>query len=82
MTSVLSIPCPERTVQHDRVRQARRCGEMPSNPLDRLSWTPPKVSEVVDRRVVVDPRQARELLTAMTYIDKQRRGPTRCDRTR
>ncbi len=48
---------------------------MPSNPLERLSWKPPKVSEVVDRRVVVNPRQARELLTAVTYVGQQRRGP-------
>ena len=48
---------------------------MPSNPLARLSWKPPKVSEVVDRRVVLNPRQARELLTAVTYVGQQRRGP-------
>jgi integrase len=29
----------------------------------------------VDRRVVVNPRQARELLTAVTYVGQQRRGP-------
>jgi hypothetical protein len=30
------------------IRYAVELEEMPSNPLDRLSWTPPKVSEVVD----------------------------------
>ena len=30
---------------------------------------------MVDRRVVVNPRQARELLTAVTYVGQQRRGP-------
>jgi integrase len=49
--------------------------ELTANPLDRLSWTPPKVSEVVDRRVVVNPRQARQLLVAVTYVGFQRRGP-------
>ena len=49
--------------------------EIPANPLEHLSWKPPKVSEVVDRRVVVNPRQARELLTAVTYVGQQRRGP-------
>ena len=49
--------------------------ELTANPLDRLSWTPPKVSEVIDRRVVVNPRQARELLIAVTYVGQQRRGP-------
>jgi hypothetical protein len=48
---------------------------MPSNPLDRLSWKPPKVSEVTDRRVASNPRQARELPTAVTYVGQQRRGP-------
>jgi integrase len=57
------------------IRYAVELEEMPSNPLDRLSWKPPKVSEVVDRRVVVNPRQARELLTAVTYVGQQRRGP-------
>jgi integrase len=57
------------------IRYAVEKEEMPSSPLDRLSWKPPKVSEVVDRRVVVNPRQARELLTAVTYVGQQRRGP-------
>ena len=42
--------------------------------LDRVKWKPPKVAEVVDRRVVVNPRQARELLTAVTYIGRPWRG--------
>jgi len=29
---------------------------------------------VVDRRVVVNPRQARELLTAVTYVSRPWRG--------
>src|SRR5260370_7775268 len=48
---------------------------MRSNPIDRMSWKPPQVSDVIDRRVVVNPRQARELLTAVTYVGQQRRGP-------
>lgn len=65
----------KRSVFANVIRYAVELEEMPSNPLDRLSWTPPKVSEVVDRRVVVNPRQARELLTAVTYVGQQRRGP-------
>jgi integrase len=57
------------------IRYAVELEEMPSNPLDRRSWKPPRVSEAVDRRVVVNPRQARELLTAVTYVGQQRRGP-------
>jgi integrase len=48
--------------------------ELPANPLDRLSWTTPKASETVDWRVVVNPRQARELLTAVTYVGQRGRG--------
>jgi hypothetical protein len=49
--------------------------ELTAKPLDRLSWKPPKVATCVDRRVVVNPRQARDLLTAVTYVGQQRRGP-------
>jgi hypothetical protein len=65
----------KRSVFANVIRYAVELEEMPANPLDRLRWKPPKVSEVVDRRVVVNPRQARELLTAVTYVGQQRRGP-------
>jgi len=65
----------KRSVFANVIRYAIELGELPSSPLDRLSWKPPKVSEVVDRRVVVNPRQARELLTAVTYVGQNRRGP-------
>jgi integrase len=65
----------KRSVFANVIRYAVELEEMPSNPLDRLSWKPPKVSEAVDRRVVVNPRQARDLLTAVTYVGQQRRGP-------
>jgi len=65
----------KRSVFANVLRYAIELEELPSSPLDRLSWKPPKVSEIVDRRVVVNPRQARELLTAVTYVGQQRRGP-------
>jgi integrase len=65
----------KRSVFANVLRYAVELEELPSSPLDRLSWKPPKVSEIVDRRVVVNPRQARELLTAVTYVGHQRRGP-------
>jgi integrase len=65
----------KRSVFANVLRYAVELEELSSSPLDRLSWKPPKVSEVVDRRVVVNPRQARELLTAVTYVGQQRRGP-------
>ncbi len=49
----------KRSVFANVIRYAVELEEMPSSPLDRLSWKPPKVSEMVDRRVVVNPRQAR-----------------------
>jgi integrase len=38
------------------------------NPLDTMRWRPPEIAEKVDRRVVANPRQVRELLTALTYV--------------
>ena len=65
----------KRSVFANVLRYAVEKEELPSSPLDRLSWKPPKVPEVVDRRVVVNPRQARQLLVAVTYVGYQRRGP-------
>lgn len=65
----------KRSVFANVLRYAVEVEELTANPLDRLSWKPPKVSETVDRRVVVNPRQARELMTAVTYVGWQRRGP-------
>jgi hypothetical protein len=65
----------KRSVFANVLRYAVELGELPSSPLDRLSWKPPKVSEVVDPRLVVNPRQARELITAVTYVGQYRRGP-------
>lgn len=64
----------KRSVFANVLRYAVELEELPGNPLDRLSWKPPKVSEIVDRRVVVNPRQARELLTAVTYVGQRGRG--------
>jgi integrase len=64
----------KRSVFANVLKYAVELGELASSPLDRLSWRPPKVSEVIDRRVVVNPRQARELLTAVTYVGNQPRG--------
>lgn len=65
----------KRSVFANVLRYAIELEELSASPLDRLSWKPPKVSETVDRCVVVNPRQARELLTAVTYVGQQRRGP-------
>jgi hypothetical protein len=64
----------KRSVFANVLRYAVEVEELTSDPLLRLSWKPPKVSETVDRRVVVNPRQARELLTAVTYIGTRGHG--------
>ena len=40
-------------------------GLLDTNPIRALKWTAPKVSSQVDRRSVVNPRQARALLAAV-----------------
>jgi integrase len=40
-------------------------GHLPSNPVGRIQWTTPAVSQTVDRRVVISPAQARTLLAAV-----------------
>ncbi|MGN9847299.1 hypothetical protein ACTMTI_55405 [Nonomuraea sp. H19] len=56
----------KRAVFHHALEYAVALGELTANPLDRVKWKPPKPNNVVDRRVVVNPRQARELLTSVT----------------
>jgi hypothetical protein len=41
---------------------AAELGLLDGNPIRALKWTAPKVSSQVDRRSVVNPRQARALL--------------------
>ncbi|ADG86814.1 tyrosine-type recombinase/integrase [Thermobispora bispora] len=65
----------KRAVFYNVLQYAVDLEELPSNPLDKVkAWRPPKVREVVDRRVVVNPTQARELLTAVTYVGRPDRG--------
>ncbi|XVQ11191.1 tyrosine-type recombinase/integrase [Spirillospora sp. CA-255316] len=65
----------KRSVFYNVLQYAIDLEELASNPIDRVkSWSPPKVREVVDRRVVVNPRQARELLTAVSYVGRTDRG--------
>jgi integrase len=64
----------KRSVFANVLRYAAELEELPADPLPRLSWKPPKVAETVDRRVVVNPRRARELLTAVTYVGQRGQG--------
>ncbi|GAA0970291.1 tyrosine-type recombinase/integrase [Acrocarpospora macrocephala] len=65
----------KRSVFYNALQYAVDLEELTSNPIDKVkAWRPPKVREVVDRRIVVNPRQARELLTAVTYVGRLDRG--------
>jgi integrase len=64
----------KRAVFYNVLDYAAELEELSANPLDRVKWTPPKVADIVDRRVVVNPDQARELLTAVTYVGRPWRG--------
>ncbi|GLK07159.1 hypothetical protein GCM10017600_05640 [Streptosporangium carneum] len=65
----------KRSVFYNALQYAVDLEELASNPIGKVkAWKPPKVREVVDRRVVVNPVQARELLTAVTYVGRLDRG--------
>lgn len=64
----------KRAVFFNALQYAVELEELPANPLTTITWTPPKVADVVDRRCVVNPDQARELLTAVTYVGRPKRG--------
>lgn len=49
-------------------------GELGSHPLEEIRWRVPKPSVSVDPRVVANPYQARELLSAVSYVGGYRRG--------
>jgi integrase len=66
----------KRSVFYNVLQYAVELESLPFNPVDKLRVRSrrTKVVEVVDRRVVVNPRQARELLTAVTYVGRRRGG--------
>lgn len=45
-------------------------GELRENPVTAVRWQKPKVSNQVDPRVVANPEQARNLLAAVSYVDR------------
>jgi integrase len=54
-----------RTILANAMDYAIELGLLETNPIRALKWTAPKVSTQVDRRSVVNPRQARALLEAV-----------------
>jgi integrase len=73
-TAAANTIARKRAVFTGALQYAIELGHIPSSPLGRLTWTPPKTDDVVDPRRVVNPRQARELLIAVTYVGLQRRA--------
>ncbi|MGW6354593.1 tyrosine-type recombinase/integrase [Streptomyces sp. NPDC055092] len=49
-------------------------GELQENPITAVRWQKPKVSNQVAPRVVANPEQARNLLTAVSYVGGYRRA--------
>jgi integrase len=64
----------KRAVLYNVLAWAVERGQFSDRPVDAVAWKRPKVSKSVDRRVVVNPGQARELLTTVTYVGGYRRA--------
>lgn len=64
----------KRAVLYNAFEYAVELEEFDRNPIDKVKWSPPKLAEEVDWRVVIGPRQMRECLTAVTYVGKRGRG--------
>jgi integrase len=64
----------KRAVLNNALQYGVELELLPANNLGKIGWRAPQLSEVVDRRVVVNPTQARELLTAVTYVGPVDRG--------
>jgi integrase len=61
----------KRSVFCNALGYAVEQGHLPSNPVDRIQWTTPAVAQSVDRRVVVSPAQARDLLAAVRELSER-----------
>jgi integrase len=59
----------KRAVFYGALRYAVELRLLDANPVDQVQWTTPKSTEEVDRRVVVNPDQARRLLEAVARIE-------------
>lgn len=59
----------KRATLHNVLEYAVELELFPSNPLKRVKWSAPKATDVVDRRVVVNPSKARALLDSVWEQD-------------
>ncbi|HKD99346.1 MAG TPA: tyrosine-type recombinase/integrase [Micromonosporaceae bacterium] len=55
----------KRAVFYGALRYAVELGRLDAHPMDHVQWAAPKANEEVDRRTVVNPDQARQLLDAV-----------------
>ena len=76
-TAAATVINRKRAVVHNLLAYAVERGMLAVNPMSHLSWKRPKRVEQVDPRVVINPRQARELFTLLTYVGRRNsdRGP-------
>lgn len=58
----------KRGTFHNLAAYAVELDLLDTNPVHQISWSKPTVSHTIDRRVVINPTQARHLLTAATYL--------------
>ena len=70
-----------RTILANAMDYAIELGLLETNPVRVLKWTAPKVSSQVDRRSVVNPRQARALLDAVRSPAAERAAARRLVRS-
>ncbi|MFD8562154.1 tyrosine-type recombinase/integrase [Streptosporangium canum] len=62
----------KRAVFHHVLEYAVELEELSANPLHKVKFRKIKCNGGIDRRSVVNPAQARELLTAVTYVGRSR----------
>lgn len=68
----------KRAVLYNALEFAVERGDLPTNPLDRIKWKAPRVAGAVDRRVVVNHRQASALLAAVSTVEPRLVGFFAC----
>ena len=58
----------KRSAVYSAFQYAVEIDALPSNPMDRIAWRPPAHTDEVDRRVVVNPQQAKALLAEVAAL--------------
>jgi hypothetical protein len=69
----------KRSVFYNALGYAVELARLASNPIDRIQWTTPAAAQTVDRRVVVSPARARNLLTAVRGLSDRGARPEAFD---